>query len=243
MKKSILALLLSAFCASGAAAAGLPDLHNQAGWGDKEKKDFLNFLKSDQPVPAGNVKAVANGGGNGESQRYAAHKARYASLGLVSDTMILDVGGGKSKTETTTVGAKLLAGGHVFSWVRYYAGVKYNRVGQDKLDGSRAHLSHLEVPAGLELALIPLGTPHTRYVLLRGGLSWHQFSGPAKKSDFRAPLQGGHPAWNLGLGYEWQFDNSNWRFHTLAEGYRSFYRSGKTQFYGLGATAGFVYTF
>lgn len=240
MKRILLCLLLLAPAA--AAAAGLPDLKRQAAWGEKEKKEFLNFLRSDAPVPAGQVKAVAGGNG-GDGRSAAPRKARYASLGLLADTLIIDTGGGRSRTETTTVGAKLLAGGHLFSWVRYYAGLKYNRVGQDKLDGTRAHLSHVEIPAGVELALIPLGTPHTRYVLLRGGVSYHQFSGPANKADFRAPLLGYHPAWNLGLGYEWQFDNSNWRFHSLAEGYRTFYRPGKTQFYGLGVTAGFVYTF
>lgn len=240
MKKLLLLLPLLALCPARSGAADLPDMRKQAAWGEKEKKEFLGFLKTNQAVPAGQVKAVAGGNGNG---RAAPHRARYASLGLVSDTMIVDAGAGRTKTETTTLGGKLLVGGHLFSWVRYYAGVKYNRVGADKLDGTRAHLSHLEVPAGLELALIPLGTPHTRYVLLRGGVSSHRFSGPANKTDFSAPLLGWHPAWNIGLGYEWQFDNSNWRFHSLAEGYRSFYRSGKTQFYGLGITAGFVYTF
>ena len=233
MEKIFLALML---LAGPAAAASLPDLKNQAAWSEKEKQEFLGFIKSSQPVPPGQVKAMSSGSG-----RLVAHRARYAGLSLVSDTMILDSGGGRKKTETTTLGPKLLVGGHLFSWVRYYAGLKYNRVGQEKLDGSRAHLSHFEAPVGLELALIPLGTPHTRYVLLRGGVSEHFFSGPAKKSEFRAPLQGWRPAWNLGLGYEWQFDNSNWRINSLAEGYRSF--SGGTQFYGLGLTAGFVYTF
>jgi len=237
--KIIVLITLLACCPAHAGAARLPDLRSQASWSEKEKKEFLNFLNTNQPVPAGQVRAVANGAGGRAAQR----KARYASLGLASDTLIIDAGGGRSDTETTTLGGKLLVGGHLFSWVRYYAGVKYNRVGQDKLDGSRAHLSHVEVPAGLELALIPLGTPHTRYMLLRAGVSSHHFSGPASAADFRAPLKGWHPAWNLALGYEWQFDNSSWRFHSLAEGYRSFYRSGKTQFYGIGLTAGFVRTF
>jgi hypothetical protein len=235
MRKILFTFLSLLPCALS--AAQLPDLRDQASWTEKEKKEFLGFVRSGQPAPSeGQVKAVAAANGRG-----AMHKARYASLALVTDTMIIDTGGGRSKTETTTLGPKLLVGGHVFSWVRYYAGIKYNRVGQDKLDGTRAHLSHLEVPAGIELALIPLGTPHTRYVLLRGGVSGQSFAGPARKSDFNAPLAGWHTAWNLGLGYEWQFDNSNWRFHTLAEGYRSI--GGGTRFYGTGLTAGFVYTF
>jgi hypothetical protein len=239
MKAAIITLCLSLSCAAFARAETLPNLKSQAAWGDKEKKEFLGFLKSNQPIPAGQVKQIAAGNGGG---RQAPSKARYASLSLVTDTLILDTGGGRTKTETTTLGPKLLAGGHIFSWVRYYAGVKYNRVGQEKLDGTRAHLSHLEIPLGIELALIPLGTPHTRYFLLRGGVSEHYFYGSAGKSEFKEPLKGVRPAWNLGLGYEWQFANSNWRFHSLAEGYRSFAGSG-AQFYGLGLTAGFVYTF
>ncbi|OIO02351.1 MAG: hypothetical protein COX65_04880 [Elusimicrobia bacterium CG_4_10_14_0_2_um_filter_56_8] len=238
MKTATIALCFFFFSAPPLRAAPLPDLKSQDAWGEKEKKDFLGFLKSDQQIPAGQVKYISpeKGGGKGQS------KARYISLALVTDTIILDTGGGRSKTETTTLGPKLLVGGHVFSWVRYYAGVKYNRVGQEKLDGTRAHLSHVEIPLGLELALIPLGTPHTRYFLLRGGVSEHYFYGSAKKADFKNPLPGWRPAWNLGLGYEWQFDNSNWRFHSLAEGYRTFSGSG-THFYGIGLTAGFVYTF
>ena len=238
MKKTFLALLLL-FSAAAARAAALPDLKNQAAWTEKEKQEFLGFLKSSQQLPAaGQVKYVApEKGGRGNFS-----KARYASLALETDTLIINTGGGRTKTESTTIGPKLLVGGHMFSWVRYYAGLKYNRIGQDKMDGGRAQLSHLEVPLGVELALIPLGTPQTRYVLLRGGVSEHYFSGQAKKSDFGAPLLGWRPAWNLGLGYEWQLANTNWRWHTLAEGYRSF-STGGTQFYGLGLTGGLVYTF
>lgn len=238
MKTAILTAFLVLLNASFARAQALPDLKKQAAWGEKEKKEFLGYLRSSQPMPSGQVKYTSP-----ESGRKAPSKARYASLALVSDTLIIDIGGGRRRTETTTLGPKLLAGGHIFSWVRYYAGVKYNRIGQEKLDGTRAHLSHIEVPVGLELALIPLGTPHTRYFILRGGVSSHNFSGPAKKSDFSAPLLGWRPAWNLGLGYEWQFDSSNWRFHSLAEGCRSFSGGGKPQFSGIGLTAGFVYTF
>jgi len=240
MKAALITISLALFCASFARAETLPNLKDQAAWGDKEKKEFLGFLKSNQPIPAGQVKQIA--AGNGGGGRQSPSKARYASIGLVTDTMILDLGGGRTKTETMTIGPKLLVGGHIFSWVRYYTGLKYNHIGQDKLDGSRAHLSHVEIPLGLELALIPLGTPHTRYFLLRGGFSEHYFYGSAKKAEFKEPLLGWRPAWNLGLGYEWQFDNSNWRFHALAEGYRSFSGSG-AQFDGLGVTTGFVYTF
>ncbi len=239
MKRFFLILFCAISGCASARAASLPDLKNQAAWGGKEKQEFLGYLKNSQPTPAGGqVKYVSP-----EKGADVPHKARYAALALETDTLIIDTGGGRNKTETTTLGPKLLVGAHLFSWVRYYTGLKYNGLWADKLDGTRARLSHLEIPLGAELALIPLGTPHTRYVLLRGGVSEHCFYGPGKKSDFKAPLLGWSPAWNLGVGYEWQFDNSNWRFHSLFEGYRSFAGGGRTQFSGAGLTAGFVYTF
>ncbi|GAB4028775.1 MAG: hypothetical protein Fur0012_01970 [Elusimicrobiota bacterium] len=231
-------LIFVAVFSAMASSQSLPDMKNQAGWTEKEKKDFLNYLKSSQTIPDGQVKYLASG----SEKKVKISKASYASLGLVLDSLVRDQGS-SSDTEPATLGVKFLMGGHMFSWVRYYAGLKYNSLGQDRLDGRRAHLSHLEIPAGLELALIPLGTPHTRYILLRAGVSEHYFSSASKNSDFKNSLLGWSPAWNLGIGYEWQFDNSNWRFHALAEGYRSISGGGHSPFYGLGLTSGFVYTF
>lgn len=239
MKKTAIIIFLVASGAALSSAEKLPDLKKQSSWGEKEKKEFLDYLKSDKPMPEGQVKYVSQD--NAKSSSKAPSKAKYLSLAPVMDSVIHDTGTG-SKTEPETLGVKMLMGTHLFSWVRLYTGAKYNRVGQDRLDGSRAHFSHLEIPVGLELALIPLGTPHTRYVLLRGGISEHRFWGAAKKTDFSDPLLGWTLAWNLGVGYEWQFSNSNWRFHALAEGYRSF-AGGSTSFYGAGITSGFVYTF
>ena len=228
--------------ASPARAQRLPDLKDQPAWGEKEKQEFLKYLKFDQQVPVtGQVKEVSRVKGEPTTLR----KARYVTLNLVTDSMMIESPDGKLHTEAMTLGAKALVGGHIFSWTRYYAGLKYNRMGQDKLDGTTAHLAHYEIPVGIELALIPLGTPHTRYVLMRFGVSSHYVtaSGSAAKSDFGTSLLGWHTAWNAGLGYEWQLDNSNWRGNILAEGYRSFSGGGNPGFYGLGFTAGLAYTF
>ena len=90
---SLLPLLLTLLPLS-AGAADLPDLRSQAAWGEKEKKEFIGFLKTSQPVPAGQVKAVAAGAVAG---RGTPRKARYASLALETDTLVIDVGGGRSK--------------------------------------------------------------------------------------------------------------------------------------------------
>ncbi|MBU2572839.1 MAG: hypothetical protein KKH28_02020 [Elusimicrobia bacterium] len=230
--------LLSPLAPAGAQT--LPDMHNQASWGEKDKQKFLKFLKSNQQMPVtGQVKNVAAG----KRGRAAPRKARYFALNLVTDSLTSVAGDGKTKTGKPAFGPKALAGGHLFSWVRYYGGLKYTRISRDKLDGTAAKLSHLELPAGIEFALIPLGTPHTRYVLLRFGVSGHYVYGSAKSSDFQTSIKGWHPSWNAGLGYEWQISNSNWRTHLLAEGYRSF-GGGKTpEFYGIGLTTGLAYTF
>ncbi len=239
MKSSplLIALLLLLPCASR--AQKLPDLGSQAAWTEKEKQEFLKYIRSDRTaVPSGQVKA------NGSSSAAAAarvRKARYAALGFSAESLSTDDSAAKVSDEASGLGPRLLLGGHLFSWVRYYAGVRYGRYGQVRLDGTSARLSHLEIPAGVELALIPLGTPHTRYMLVRGGVSLHNFYG-ARKAEFNDPLLGWREAWNLGLGYEWQFPDSNLRANVVAEGYRSF--SGRApQFHGLGLSASIVRTF
>jgi hypothetical protein len=231
-------LLAFLLLAAPAAAQRLPDLGGQAAWTEKEKQEFLKYIKSDRTaVPSGQVKAQP-------ISRYVAagaRKARYAALGFSAEKLSIDNSAARISSVSSGLGPRLLAGGHLFSWARYYGGLRYGRLGQERLDGTTARLSHTEIPAGIELALIPLGTPHTRYILIRGGVSAHNFAG-ARKAEFAEPLIGWRMAWNLGLGYEWQFTESNWRVNVAAEGYKSF--SGRSpQFYGMGVSAGAAYNF
>ena len=99
------------------------------------------------------------------------------------------------------------------------------------------------MPLGIELALVPLGTPQTRYVILRGGATFHHFQKTGIANQLEAPIEGWQGSWNVGLGYEWQFANTPWRFHVLAEAYKSFVLEDSPQFLGGGLTSGFVYTF
>ncbi|KAF0125517.1 MAG: hypothetical protein FD189_493 [Elusimicrobia bacterium] len=236
MKSSLLLALL--LLSAPVAAQRLPDLGGQAAWTEKEKQEFLKYIKSDRTaVPSGQVKAQPAS----RSGSARAHRARYIALGFSAEELSIDNSAARVSAVSAGLGPRLLAGGHLFSWARYYGGLRYGRLGQERLDGTIARLSHTEIPAGIELALIPLGTPHTRYILIRGGVSAHNFAG-ARKAEFAEPLIGWRMAWNLGLGYEWQFPNSSWRANIAAEGYKSF--SGRSpQFYGMGAGAGVAYTF
>jgi len=241
MKTAIfLFCLAAAFWPAGLAAQNLPDLKNQAGWKEKDKQDFLKFLKSDKQAPVtGQVKSVPGG----DDKKWTPRKARYLTLALTGNSIITVSNAGKRTAGATAFGPELLAGGHLFSWIRYYGGVKYGRISQARVNGGHTRLEHYEVPAGIELALIPLGTPQTRYVLLRAGVSAHYFTGPANRADFNPALQGWHEAWNVGLGYEWQFAGSRWRANLLAEGCRSFVHRNSPEFYQAGLTAGLAYTF
>lgn len=238
MTRALLLLLLPA------ASFAQPDLKKQDAWGDKEKKEFLQYLRSGQAAaPAGDVKNVKMEGV--EDRPSPPKKPFFLTTTLSQDTIITVAGNGSLLQEGSAVGPKILMGGHIFTWLRYYVGGMYTRFRQEKLDGSRPLVTHYQVPAGFELALIPLGTPHTRYLILRGGTAIHNFAAPGQvSSDFRTPLLGWQTTFNAGLGYEWQIADSLWRVHGLVEGYKSMIRQGNTaRFYGLGFTFGVVRTF
>lgn len=232
------AILLIAALAAPLSAG--PDLTKQGSWSDGDKKAFLKYLKSGEAAPVmGQVKDVTVAAGEEAPIR----KARYMTLEMASDSIFTATAAGAVNNETSSIGPRLLVGGHIFTWMRYYTGLQYNSMSQERLDGSRSLVGHYQVPFGVEFALIPLGTPHTRYVLLRAGVTAHDFRASDDKVNFTTPLNGWAGSWNLGLGYEWQIHDSRWRLHALAEGYKSFLLENSARFYGVGATLGVAYTF
>lgn len=222
-----------------ASAQSLPDLRNQKAWGGSEKDQFIKFLESGRRVPVkGSVKDVKT------TEKLApARKARYATLEMVTDTVLSVSGNDAVIKEGTGFGPKLTVGTHLFSWVRLYSGAQYTRFKQKKVDGGRASVGHFQFPVGLELALVPLGTPQTRYIIMRGGLSLHHFCSSTPSDDFQTSLKGWQGAWNLGMGYEWQIPDSRWRLHLLGESYSYLFHQPGARFYGLGVTGGVTYTF
>lgn len=234
------ALLLLA----AAAAAAQPDLTKQSAWGDKEKKEFLQYLRSDAPaIPSGQAKSLKTESDSGH-RLSGARKPKFASLSVVSDSFMTVAGNGSIRREGTGLGPRLLLGGHTFTFLRYYAGAGATRLRMGTRDGGSPLVTHLHFPAGLELALVPLGTPQTRYLLLRGGPALHYFSSSRAASDFHTPVLGWHASWNAGLGYEVQIPDTRWRVNFLLEGYKDMVRRKSTaRFYGLGASLGTVFTF
>lgn len=236
--RAVALLLLPAF------ASAQPDMSRQGAWTEKEKAEFLHYLRSGQPaVPKGQAKNVQPAQSSEAAER-APRKPRFVSLALSSDSPITVDGGGVVRREGSGLGPRLLAGGHVFTWLRYYGGAMGSRFRQEKLDGTKPLVTHLQFPAGLEVALVPLGTRQTQYLLLRGGTALHRFSSSTPADQFKTPLNGWQVSLNAGLGYEWQISDTRWRLHALLEGYKSLARQSNTaRFYGLGFTLGTVYTF
>jgi hypothetical protein len=234
-------LLLSSLLAfaAGARAQTLPPLDQQKAWTDADKKQFLNYLNSNAPAPKGDVKAVSAPAG----QDWSYHPARALEIGPTSMTLFPFAGNRYASTVGPSVGGKILAEQHLVPWFRGYAGFEAEPLRQKRTDGTYAGLTRFAVPVGLEFALVPLSTPETRYVLLRAGISASEITGAGHASDFSAPLLGTSAAWNLGLGYEWQFADSNWRLNGALDGLRSIANRSGTGYYGLGLTVAAAYTF
>jgi len=232
-------IALLAALGSPSSAQSLPDLQHQDAWTEQDKKAFLDYVESGKTAPVkGSVRRTEAQEAK-EADEESTHMARYLTASLQNNMMFTN-SGGKLTEQSNNAGLRLLAGEHLFSWVRAYSGLEYSGYAQQKLNGSTADLSHLRIPVGLELALIPLGTPHTRYVILRAGASLHRFWGDgASDSDFQTSLLGWEESWDLGLGYEWQISNTPWRWHVVAEGEKAW--SGR--FYSASLAAGLVRTF
>ncbi|MBI4370584.1 MAG: hypothetical protein HY547_10200 [Elusimicrobia bacterium] len=230
------------FWAVAVSAQNQPDLSRQDQWGEPEKKAFLKFLQSGEQIPAlGQVKE--NSSVSPEGQTHAPSKARYLTLSLAAETLLIK---NKTTDQLTDLGAsfgpRLLIGGHLFSWMRCYSGIEYHRIEESNIGGSNSYLDHYQVPLGLELALIPLGTPHTRYIILRGGAVAHSFDGIDSKSNFVDPLEGMQFSWMGALGYEGQIPDTKWRLHALVEASKTLDKESP-KFYGLGFSLGLVRTF
>ena len=229
-------------------AAELPNLKNQGAWTSGDKKSFIYYLESGKQAPvSGNVKTeesqVSIEPQSEDKLNFDFGKAKYVNFSLLTNSMYTVGSDNVRHAVSNNLGAKILVGGHIFSWVRTYFGLQYSGMDQKMKNGQKARLNHYEFPAGFELALIPLGTPHTRYVLLRGGVAVHYIQGNRRDADFDTTLLGVRGTWNGGLGYEWQIAETSLRVNLLIEGFKSMSRENGSKFIGAGLTTGVAYTF
>ena len=220
-------------------AQARPPLDQQKAWTQADKQQFLRYLDSDAPMPSGQVKEVSAPAG----QKWVSREARALEVGPEMLMLFPSFGGHYSGTALAMPGVRVMYERHFVPWLRGYAGLEYDSMRQQARDRAWESLDRYAVPVGLEFALVPLSTPQTRYVIMRLGASISNISGSATRADFAAPLLGTSAAWDLGLGYEWQISDSNWRVNGTFDGLRSISNRSGVGYYGFGANLGIVYTF
>ncbi|HAZ11163.1 MAG: hypothetical protein A2X86_08670 [Bdellovibrionales bacterium GWA2_49_15] len=227
-------------------SAELPNFKNQGAWTSGDKKAFIDYLESGKQAPiSGNVQTPQQSvePRSEDAINFDFGKAMYVNFSVLTNSMYTVGSDNVRHSVSNNLGAKILVGGHIFSWVRSYFGMQYSGMDQKMKNGQKARLNHYEFPAGFELALIPLGTPHTRYVLLRGGVAAHYIEGNRRDADFDTTLLGLRGTWNGGLGYEWQIAETNVRVNLLLEGFKSMSKENGSKYIGAGLTSGVAYTF
>lgn len=230
-------------CAAGSANAGAAvSLSNQGAWTDSDKAEFLNYLDSGKEPPiSGQVRSVRPALSEARDEP-SAQKPFYLTVEAVGGVTVTEAQGSAPSDQEATIGPRLTFGGHLFSWIRFFAAFEYDSLNELHLDGTRSGVDHFQIPIGLELCLIPLGSPQTQYILLRGGFGTHLFNTGTASSLFVNPVVGVEETWDLGLGYEWQIRESHLRFHALAATQIAF-GFQTSRFYSVDLTAGVAYLF
>lgn len=226
--------------AARVSARELPPLNDQKDWTDQEKREFLDYLEASQPMPKGKARKIALPKGEGASG--AERPAWAVEVAPATATIFPFDRKGYGATADGLLGARALYERHFFTWMRGYAGFEGVPMRERESGGGTADLTRWAVPLGLEFALVPLGTPQTRYVVLRAGVEAADVTG-APSGAFSAPMTGPSAAWDVALGYEWQIPDTRWRMNAALDGLHSITNPGGVGYVGFGATAALAYTF
>lgn len=223
-----------------------PPLSRQQTWTEKDKADFLKYLNSNQPSASGQSKELVLPSEQKAAEagkKWSSHAARALEIGPAATVIYPFTQEGHIVTATPMYGGRMLYVQHFRPWIRGYLGLEVSAMRQRHKDDTWGRMTRWAVPVGLEFALVPLATPQTRYVLLRMGVVGSHVASPDQRSDFVAPIIGDSAAWNIGLGYEWQLADSNWRVNAAFDGLRAMEKKDEVGYYGLGGTIGLAYTF
>jgi hypothetical protein len=229
---------LVALPAARVAAQQVPPLGDQKDWTDQDKREFLDYLRSNQPMPKGEARDIALPRGTVAAER----PAWALELAPATVTIYPYDKNGYGSTAGGLLGARALYERHFFTWVRGYAGFEGVPMDEKESSGATADLVRWAIPVGLEFALVPLGTSQTRYVILRAGVEAADMTG-APAGSFLTPLTGPSAAWDVALGWERQIPDTHWRMNIALDGLHSITSPGGVGYVGFGATAALAYTF
>jgi len=222
---------------TGLSGFAMPDLKQQKGWGPGEKKAFLRFLESGASSGRSRIRYVPV---NSSMVPGSSRRPLFVGTSLVYEKLF-SAGKDTNVRETASqAGGRFVLGGHIYSWLRLFSGLTYTQMNRKTLDQKTQNVRHFQVPLLIEAPLIPLGTSHTNYLLIRGGASYHWLRG-AEKDDLFNPVED----WDIrfGVGYEWQIYNSRFRYNIVLEGYEARPVSeNRSEFSSFGVNFGLILT-
>ncbi len=197
-----------------------PSLKNQSKWSNKQKDEFIKYALQGSPSPSSKkIKVLKeNSTHSDQSTTWSGDSGKFMSLSYHGGYTFAEDPLDYSQYEH---GATLLAGDHLFSWVRIASGIRYFKVNGQINNRVDYSLNKLVVPFQGELALIPLGFPHTEYLLLKVGIAinylWANQEGEELLRDVTQvkydPSLGFSSEWLTSIGYEWQLGENFWRIH------------------------------
>lgn len=252
--KIIFGLSLICFVLQFPVAWSRPQLAGQQNWSKKDKDQFIQSIKGSGSIFDRNKK-VAISPRPEERAKIGNHDSKY---------IMMHYDGGRSLSLSTQNfgvnhyrhGPAIYFGNHLFSWIRYALGTEYHQVRMKMLPYDYYYLSEITIPLWFEFALIPLGSPHTRYLILRSGLQGNYLWGkteeitqlnlnnPEIKTSTESPdVLGLSTYWITGLGYEWQLGENFWRVHVLANVQVPLTQRHLRKFINLNTSIGTSYVF
>ncbi len=237
-RSTVLVATLIALGTTYPTQGSVPNLKNQKKWSASEKNNFFKFLKKEGGLDDAPNKSVTLESELSQSL-VGDHYGTYLGAGYRFHSIFFH---DLEKTDWGSFlhGPELTLGRPLLSWFRLALSASYV-VNQNSARSPIPRLSRRlhGIGAALfaEAALIPLGSPFTRYLLLRAGMSVEQlWSRDNAVTRFRAsPL--------ASAGYEWQLGENFFRFNALIQASYPILGPQTERYLEVGPQLGLAYVF
>jgi len=225
-----------------------PNLKRQQKWTKKEKDNFINGIQRNRGATYQD-KDITLFEKTDQNKLFGNHAGKYLSLSYHLGRYT-SLAGDNFGYNSYTNGPLLLWGDHLFSWVRFALGAQYSKIRIKLKEYDYASFDKVSVPTFIELALIPLGSPHTRYLIFRGGVIGDYVWGSkaAKEAmnfnnESNLNILGLTGSWYSLAGYEWQLGENFWRIHVAMDLQVPFKVKPDERYINIGMNVGVSYVY